>query len=163
LHLEDIGERRVERLLPARRRRAGFADLDELRRDLHAVGAGALLPADRRRQQVVGVELLRDLPRRLLSLLVRHRARTGNDLEARQRRELAAERVGDAVGEVVVLGRAEVVEREDRDAADRGLRGRRRGGGRGRRRRYRRRRPAPEQERGDDEEGDEGRDGQNSL
>ena len=53
LHLEDIRHRRVERLLPLRVGRSGARDLDELGADLHAIAPAALLPADRRRQEVV--------------------------------------------------------------------------------------------------------------
>ena len=59
----------------------------------------------------------------------------GGDLEARDAGELAADLVGDAVGEVLVLRRAEVLEREHGEPLDAaGVAGRaRRGGGASRR------------------------------
>jgi hypothetical protein len=133
LHLEDVGQRRVEGLLPPRGGRTVGADLDELRAHLHAVARAAflLLPADGGGQEVVRGELLRDLLRRLGRLLVGSGAAARDHLEAGKRRELAADRIRDAVGEVVVLGSAQVLEREDGDSADRGFRRRGRGGRRG--------------------------------
>ena len=67
-------------------------------------------------QEVVHVQLPGDLSRRLRRLLVRRRAGPGDHLHARQRCQLAADFVRDPVGEVLVFGRAEVLERQDRDA-----------------------------------------------
>ena len=120
MHLEDVRQRRIERLRPPRRPARGQA---QLRAHLHAPRAVASLrEADGARQQVLGVQLLPDLLRLLLRLPVFVRARAGDDLEARKVRQLAAHLVGDAVDEVVVLLRAEVLEREDGQAYDAGVR-----------------------------------------
>jgi hypothetical protein len=125
LHPEDVGHRRVERLRPLRRRARRD---DELRADLHAPRAGGVLHEPHGAgQQVLDVELLADLLRRLRRLAVAVRARAGDDLETAEPGQLAAHLVGDAVGEVVVVRAAEVLEREDGHALDAGVdrRGRR--------------------------------------
>ena len=125
LHLEDVRQRRVERLRPPRRRARGQA---QLRAHLHAPRAVASLrEADGAREQVLDVQLLADLLRLLLRLPVPVRAGARDDLQARQVRQLPAYLVRDAVGEVVVLFRAEVLEGEDGQALDTGVgrRGRR--------------------------------------
>ena len=66
---EDVRDRRVERLLPPGGRRAVALHLDQLRADLHAVAAAALLPAHGRRQQITGIELLARSPGRLVVFL----------------------------------------------------------------------------------------------
>ena len=116
LHLEHVGERRVERLLPPG---VGRGHVDQLGAHLHpARRAGrALLPAHLAHQQVVHAQLAPDLPRRLGGAPILRRAVRADDPHARQRRELAAHRVGDAVGEVGVGRVAQVLEREHGDPA----------------------------------------------
>jgi hypothetical protein len=58
-----------------------------------------------------------DLFRSLRRLPVRGRAGPGNHLEVRQHRELAAHLVRHSVGEVVVFGSSQVLEREDGHAS----------------------------------------------
>ena len=72
----------------------------------------ALLPAHRAGEQVADAELRGDLGRRLAAPLVLARAASGDDLEARQPGQLAAELVGHAVGEVGVGAVAQVGERQ---------------------------------------------------
>ena len=113
LHLEDVGERRVERLLPLGGRRGPGLDPNELGADPHpARPAGRLLPPHRGGEQVVGPELAGDLLRRLGRLAVLVRAGPRDDGEPGDLRELAAHLVGHAVGEVGVGRVAQVLERE---------------------------------------------------
>ena len=93
-------------------------DLDELRADLHAAAAAALLPAHRGGQQIAGRQLPGDLLRRLGRLLVWRRAAARDHLDPGKRGQLAPDLVRDAVGEVVVLGRAQVLEGQHGDALD---------------------------------------------
>jgi hypothetical protein len=66
----------------------------------------------------VRVELTRDRLRRLRRLLVRRRASPRDHLEARHGGELASHGIRDAVGEVVVLGSPQVLERQHGHALD---------------------------------------------
>ena len=101
LHLEDVRERRVERLLPLGGRRGPGLDPDELGTDPHpARPAGRLLPLHRGGEQVIGPELAGDLLRRLGRLAVFVRAGPRDDGEPRDLRELAAHLVRDPIGEV---------------------------------------------------------------
>jgi hypothetical protein len=115
LHLEDVGECGVEGLLPLGR---GGAHLDQLGPHFDPVlsALAPLLPAHLAHEEVVDAEFPPDLLRALRRPLVLARAAGGRDLEGRQRGQLAPDRVGDAVGEVFVLGGAEVLEGEHRDA-----------------------------------------------
>ena len=143
LHLEDVRQRRVERLPPPRRRARGQT---QLRAHLHAPRAVASLrEADGAREQVLDVQLLPDFLRLLLRLPVSVRAGARDDLQARQVRQLPAHLVRDAVGEVVVLFRAEVLEGEDGQALDTGVGLRDRGC----------ERPARDDDRSDDDGGDD--------
>ena len=63
LHLEDVRQRRVERLLPLRGRRAGARHLHELGAHVDAARAPALFPAHGRGQEVADIQLLGDLLR----------------------------------------------------------------------------------------------------
>ena len=99
LHLEHVGERRIEWLLPFG---VGGGDLDQLGTHLHPAGAAGLGPAHLAHQQVVHPQLAADLLRRLAGVPVLGRAVGGGDSHAGKRSELAADRVGDAVGEVGV-------------------------------------------------------------
>ena len=94
----------------------------ELGSHVDAARVSGLLPAHRAREEIRRVELLRDLLRRLGRLAVRSRARPRDDLQARQRGQLAADLVRDAVGEVVLVGWSLVLERQDGDPLD-GARG----------------------------------------
>ena len=119
LHLEDVGQRRVERLLPLRSGRLGARDLDELRRHVHATLSAGLVPANRGGEQVSHAELGGDLLRRLGRLAVRRRASAGDHLQPRQERQLPAHFVRDPIREVLVLGRSQVLEREYGEPRDR--------------------------------------------
>ena len=91
LHLEDVGERRVERLLPLGGRRGPGLDPDQLGTHPHpARAARRLLPLHRGGEQVVGPQLAGDLLRRLGGVAVFVRAGPRDDREPRHLRELAA-------------------------------------------------------------------------
>ena len=117
LHVEDVGERRVERLLPlggAGRR------LDQLGAHAYPALGPLPVPAHRAREEVVDPELAADLPRRLGGVGILGRARARHHLQAGDGGQLAADLVGDPVGEVGVVRCAEIVEREHRDAPETG-------------------------------------------
>ena len=92
---------------------AAVRHLDELRAHLHPARAPRRpSPAHLAHEQVVHPQLPPDLLRRLAGAAVLGRAVGGGHQHRRQRRELAAHRVGDAVREVGVRRVAEVLERE---------------------------------------------------
>ena len=103
LHLEDIGEGRVERLLPLAGRSGAGLDLHEF--GAHPDPARAsrrLFPLDGGGEQVVGPQLAGDLLGRLGRLAVLVGAGPRDHREPRDLRQLAPHFVGDAVREVRV-------------------------------------------------------------
>ena len=118
LHLEHVGERGVERLLP-------LGGRGRSRRHLYQLGdhpdpalpGRTLLPANLPDQQILHAQLLGDLLRRLGGVLVLSGAAARDDLEALEPGQLAADLVGHAVGEVLVGGVAQVLEGEDGEEA----------------------------------------------
>ena len=113
LHLEHVGERRVELLAPAGARRLPRPGVHQLRRHAHpAGGARRLLPTHRAGEQVVRSQLARDLRRPLRRPAVLVGAAAGDDLEAAHLGQLGPHLVGDAVGEVGVGRVAQVLEGE---------------------------------------------------
>src|SRR6185312_1291756 len=110
----DIGDGSVEGLLPSC---GAVRGLDQLRAHLHpALAVPTLLPANLSDHQILDPELLADLLGRLAGLLVLAGAVGRDDLEAGQSSQLASNRVGHAVGEVLVLLASQVLEWEHRDA-----------------------------------------------
>src|SRR4029077_16716887 len=113
LHLEDIRERGVERLLPLG---AGCMPRGEIHQfGTHAYAADPawhLLPPHGSRQQIAYPELAGDLRRRLPCVSVLVGAAPGDDLNTRELGELAPQLVGDPIREVPVGGVAQVLERE---------------------------------------------------
>ena len=115
---EHVGERGVDRLLPARRRRRAAGEADQL--GIHPHPAHPLrppLPSDLPDQEVVHAQLPGDLrqPPRAAAIVVR--AEAGDHLQPGHRGQLAADLVGHAVGEIRVGRVAEVLEREHGEAA----------------------------------------------
>ena len=116
LHLEDIGDRGIEGLLPFRSGRMPFADVHQLGAHAHAARAvRALLPLHGCGEQVVGAELACDLLRRLRRVAVLGRAAARDHLDRAQLRQLAAQFVRDPVGEIRIGGIAEILERQHRE------------------------------------------------
>jgi hypothetical protein len=115
LHLEHVGEGGVERLLPGR---GAGRDLHQLRAYLHPTPAARVaVPPYCAGEQVAHAQLAADLGQGLGRAAVLIRAGAGDDLHPLESRQLAAHRVGHAVGEVLVGRGAKVVERQDGDAA----------------------------------------------
>ena len=113
LHLEHIGQGRIESLLPLCRGHRPRSDPDQFRADPHPAGAvRRLVPADSRREQVLSPQLARDLLRRLARVPVLVGTRSGDDGEARDLGQLTPDLVAHPVGEVCVGGVAQVLERE---------------------------------------------------
>ena len=113
LHLEDLLQALV--VLP-RPEMAVVGHPDELRGDPHATDLpGRLLPPHAAFEDVVDAELPADLLERLLAAPVLVGAGAGDHAEVGQPREAAGDLLGDAVGEVAVLGRAQILERQDGD------------------------------------------------
>ena len=111
LHLEDVGQRRVEGLLPP-----GGCRRSPPRPARDSPAPGSVRRAFSHRTVPVSryshAELRARSPAASWRSCCTAGAAAGDDLQARQERQLAPDLVGDAVGEVVVLGRAQVLERE---------------------------------------------------
>ncbi len=121
LHLEDVGE---DRIVAAGPEMAVVRKPDELRRHPHLTRAyRRALPADRALQNVLHPQLLADLPHAGTLLLVLHGGGARDHPQAVERGQPAGDLFGHAVGEVLVLGRAEVLEgqHDDRRGLDAGL------------------------------------------
>src|SRR5439155_4382869 len=71
-------------------------------------------------QQVLHTQLLGDLLRRLGGVLVLSSAAAGDYPEPRQLGQLASHLVGDTVGEVLIGGVTQILERKNREAAGAG-------------------------------------------
>ena len=113
LHLEHVGQRGIESLLPLRRGGRARCDPDQLGADPYPAGPiRVLLPADGAGQQVLGPQLACDLLRGLARPSVLVRAGPGNDGEARELRQLAPDLVAHPVREVGLGRVAQVLERE---------------------------------------------------
>ena len=90
-------------------------DADQARRDAHAARVPGAVPADGALEDVVGVQLAADLAGGLARALVDARAGAGDHAQSGDQRQPRRDLVGDAVREVLVVGVAEVLERERRD------------------------------------------------
>ncbi len=119
LNRKDVVEAFV---VAARPDAGGVGHADELRRDAHAaLGTRGTIPTNRSLQHVVHTEVLRNLGRRLPGAVVLHGRVPRDDTDPRHGGQPADDLVGDAVGEVLVLGGPQVLERKDDDHLALGL------------------------------------------
>ena len=107
LHREYAGQHRV---VLARPNLGAVGHADQRRAHADPARGGALLPTHRAFQDVLDAQLLTDLLRALLRSLVLTGALPGDDAQAPNAAEPGGDGLGEAVGEVLVIGGAEVLE-----------------------------------------------------
>src|SRR2546426_1145415 len=112
---ENVPQQGVERLPPLHGRGAAVRDLHQLRAHPHPPApVRALLPTHSRDQEILHTQFLGDLLGRLCGPLILSRAAAGDDLKPGEAGELAPHLVGHSIGEVLVLGRTEILKGEHR-------------------------------------------------
>ena len=111
MHFEHIGQRSIEGRLPLE---GPGRRLDQGRTHLHpAYATRGLAPANRAHQDIIDAELLTDFRRTLGAFPVLTSAGGRGDLQAVESGELAPDRVGHPVGEIVLIGWTLVFERQN--------------------------------------------------
>ncbi len=73
------------------------------------------LPADGASQDIIDIQFLADLPDALIGVLVPDRARPADDAKATDPGQPGRDLIGQAVGEILVLRRPQILERQNRD------------------------------------------------